>query len=123
MDLITFKEWEGSYALFEITKGILYDNQLMDKILIIHEGDWIGEEAMTCHPRYTRYEDVQFDMGDGLLLLRKWFSLEKRRSYFEYKMIKNKSLLAVPATGEEIDFEIYGIGTNNNKILLLKREL
>lgn len=123
MDLITFKEWKGSYALFEITKGFLCDNQIMDKILISHEGDWIGEDSMICHPGYDRYEDVQYDMGDGLFLLRKWFSPENRRSFFEYKMIKNKSLLAVPATGEEIDFEIYGIGPNNNKILLMKREL
>ena len=123
MDLIAFKEWKGSYALFELTKGMIYDNQVMDRIIISQEGDWIGEDAMMCHPQYDRYEDVQCDLGDGLFLLRKWFSSEKRRSYFEYKMIKNKSLLAVPATGEEIDFEIYGIGTNNNKILLMKRDL
>ena len=99
------------------------NDQIMDKIIISHQGDWISEEAMTCHPEYARYEDVQFDLGDGLLLLRKWYSKENRKSYFEYKIIKNTSLLAVPATGEEIDFEIYGKSPNNQEILLLKREL
>lgn len=123
MDLIAFKEWKGLYALFELTKGMLYDNQVIDRIIISHEGDWIGEDAMMCYPQYSRYEDVQYDLGGGLFLLRKWFSSEKRRSYFEYKMLKNKSVLAVPATGEEMDFEIYGVGQDNNKILLIKREL
>lgn len=123
MEIITFKDWEGMFALFEITKGIMPNNKIIDKIIISHQGDWICDDAMICHPRYAKYEEVQFDLGDGLIFLRKWFSNEKRKTYFEYKIIKNKSILAVPATGEEIDFEVYGKGEDNKEILLLKREL
>lgn len=123
MDAITFKGWNGLYALFEIHRDLMPDNMMIDKILISHQGNWIGEDAMMCHPEYARYEDVQRDMGEGLQFLKKWFSSEKRKSYFEYKIIKPESLLAVPATGEEIEFEVYGKGPDNKEILLLKREL
>ena len=123
MELVSFKGWKDMYALFEITRGLMPNDQIMEKILISHQGDWICEDAMMCHPQYAKYEDVQFDMGDGLLLLRKWYSREEGKTYFEYKIIKNKSLLSVPATGEEIDFEVYGKGQDNKAILLLKREL
>ena len=123
MDLITFKGWQGSYALFEIHKGLMPNGEIIDTIIISHQGDWICDEAMMCHPQYAKYEDVQFDLGEGLQFLKKWFSPEKRKSYFEYKVIRDNSLLAVPATGEEIDFEVYGKRINNQEILLLKREL
>lgn len=123
MDIISFKNWEGTYALFEIQKDHMPNNQFIDKIIISHQGDWISEDAMLCHPQYAKYEDVQFDMGEGLQFLRKWFSPEKGKSYFEYKIIKDKSLLAVPATGEEITFEVYGKGEDGQEILLLQREL
>lgn len=123
MELIRFLGWEGIYALFEVQKGRMPNNRNLDTILISHEGNWLEDEAMICHQKYKRYEDVQFDLGRGLLLLRKWFSPEESRSYFEYKILLSNGVLAVPATGEEINFEIYGQGSDRQPLLLLKREL
>lgn len=123
MDLIRFKGWEDTFALFEVHKGLMPNNQMIDKIRISHEGNWIDEDAMICHPKYDKYEDVQKELGKGLWFLRKWYSPQERKSNFEFKVLNNESILAVPATGEEIDFEIYGLGPARQETLLLKREL
>lgn len=123
LPVVKFINWQGCYALFSIQSHAPQHGINIQRVIVSQEGDWIGEDAMMCYPQYARYEDVQYDLGDGLFLLRKWLSPEKRKSYFEYEILKNNSVLAVPATGEEMDFEIYGLGPNNNKFLLIKREL
>lgn len=123
MDLISFKGWKDTIALFEIDKDKMPDSLLIDKIIVSHEGDWLDEDAMICHRPYRNYEDVQAFLGKGLWFLRKWYSPEDNRSNFEFKFVGKEALLAVPATGEEIDFEIYGMGYDLQKHLLLKREL
>ena len=42
---------------------------------------------------------------------------------FERDKTCNEHILAVPATGEEIYFEIYGVDTDGNILPLVKREL
>ena len=94
-------------------------------ILVAHEGDWTKEEGMSCHSEYKFYEDVQCDLGKGLVFRVKGFSTINRRSLFLFDVDKayNEHILAVPATGEEIYFEIYGVDTEDNLVLLVKREL
>ena len=121
MEWINFKGWEDTYALFEIRRDER-DNPI-DKISVAHQGNWIDEDAMNCHPQFRLYEDVQKAMGSGLLLIGKYFSQEKGRTFFDYQIIDDNATLAVPASGEELDFEIFGLLPDNTKILLLKREL
>lgn len=121
--LIDFKGWNDKYALFAIGKGIIQNNQVLDKIVVCHQGNWASEDAMMCHPEYKKYEDVQVALGHGLKLLNKYYLPDKNRTCFEYLVNERDCVLAVPATGEEINFEVYGIDSNNIKTLLLQREL
>ena len=80
---------------------------------------------MCWHDHYKNYGDVQGDLGKGLVFRRKEFSVINRRSLFLFEIDKtcNEHILAVPATGEEIYFEIYGVDTEGDLVLLVKREL
>ena len=77
------------------------------------------------HTNREIYEDVQGDLGKGLVFRRKGFSVINRRSLFLFEIDKtcNEHILAVPATGEEIYFEIYGVDTDGNILPLVTREL
>ncbi len=124
-DLIKFLGWRGAYALFEITHRCLSDGQL-EEIIVAHEGNWTTEEGMVCHREYTKYEDVQDALGEGLEFECKELSQCMGRSLFKFKLksCAHKYVLAVPATGEEICFEIYGSqGHNHGMHLLVEREL
>lgn len=121
--MVNFKGWNDTFALFDIKREAMNDPQELEKIIVCHQGDWLAEDAMDCHPRFENYEDVQTAMGYGLILLNKYFLPDKNRTCFEYLLHEKDCVLAVPATGEEIDFEIYGISPNQRKTLLLKREL
>lgn len=118
---IQFLGWENGGARFKI----LSSDGRFDKILVAHEGDWTTEEGMSCHPHYKRYEDVQEDLGKGLIFQRKGFSEINRRSLFLFDIDKTsyEHILAVPATGEEIYFEIYVIDKSGDLVLLVEREL
>ena len=122
---ITFIGWCGIYASFHIDRMDLPNGKNLTAILVAHEGDWTTEEGMCCHAHYKSYEDVQSDLGKGLVFRRKGFSVINRRSLFLFEIDKtcNEHILAVPATGEEIYFEIYGVDTDGNILLLVKREL
>ncbi len=125
-DLIKFLGWKGFYALFEIQSRQLPDRRLLNEIIVAHEGDWITETSMNCHPEYAKYEDVQTALGEGLEFECKELSQCMERSLFKFKLksCAHKYVLAVPATGEEICFEIYGSeGDNHGKHLLVEREL
>ena len=113
------------YASFHIDRMDLPNGKNLTAILVAHEGDWTTEKGMYCHDHYKYYEDVQSDLGKGLIFKLKGFSKVNRRSLFLFELDKtcNEHILAVPATGEEIYFEIYGVDTDGNILLLVKLEL
>ena len=121
---IKFKDWKGQYALFEIMAGGLPDGSLLERIIVAHEGKWIEEDGMICHPEFQLYEDVQKKMGTGLFFKGKEYSDILNRSIFEFS-VKDYgiAMLAVPATGEEISFEVYGSSKKGPLHLLLSQEL
>ena len=125
---INFLGWcgpSGIYASFRIDRMDLPNGKNLTTILVAHEGDWTTEEGMCCHAHYKYYEDVQGDLGKGLVFRRKGFSVINRRSLFLFEIDKtcNEHIIAVLATGEEIYFEIYGVDTEGDILLLVKREL
>ena len=126
MELVHFLGWKESYALFSIKRGTLPNEKCFDKVLVAHEGHWTDAKDMICHPEYEFYEDVQKDLGKGLTFIRKEYSENQKRSLFlfdfEYTSDRNY-ILAVPATGEEIYFEIYGVDQFGALVLLVEREL
>ena len=126
MELVQFLGWNGSYALFCIKRDILPNEKHFDKVLVAHEGHWIDTDGMICHKEYELYEDVQKDLGKGLTFIKKEYSEILKRSLFlfdfEYTP-EGDYLLSVPATGEEIYFEIYGVDQSGALVLLVEREL
>lgn len=126
MELVQFLGWKGCYALFSIKREILPNGEGFDKILVAHEGHWIDSDGMICHPEYEHYEDVQKDLGKGLTFIKKEYSEFLKRSLFlfDFEYVSDGNyLLAVPATGEEIYFEIYGVDQSGAMVLLVEREL
>lgn len=126
MELVKFIGWKGTYAFFEIKQGKLPNDMKFEGILVSHEGNWIDSDSMFCHPEFELYEDVQKGLGKGLTLVKKEYSECLNRSLFlfdfEYYK-KGEYILAVPATGEEIYFEIYGVDQFGALVLLVEREL
>ncbi len=123
-DFVEFLGWEGSYARFKIRRERLPNGQTLERIIVAHEGDWTQAEGMSCHPEYDAYEDVQEALGSGLTFVAKEFSEMLRRSLFTYAFeYGSEAVLAVPATGEEIYFEIYGSDRYHGLFLLVEREL
>ncbi len=126
MELIQFLGYNDSYALFNIRRGKLPDDKHFDKVLVAHEGDWIDSRGMICHPEYEHYEDVQKELGKGLSFISKEYSAILNRSLFlfDFEYVpEGLYTLAVPATGEEIYFEIYGVDQSGALVLLVEREL
>ncbi len=126
MELVHFLGWKESYALFSIKRGILPNEKHFDKVLVAHEGHWIDTDGMICHKEYEHYEDVQKDLGKGLTFIKKEYSEILKRSLFLFDFEYNSEgdyLLSVPATGEEIYFEIYGVDQSGALVLLVEREL
>ena len=103
----------------------MQDGSKIDKLLVAHEGNWTKEESMFCYDECKHYEDVQNDLGKGLILKRKDYSKINYRILFLYEFDNtcNDHILAVPATGEEIDFEIYGVNQFGDLVLLVKMDL
>ena len=126
MELVQFLGWKGSCALFSIKRGILPNENRFEKVLVAHEGHWIDSNGMRCNPVYELYEDVQKDLGKGLTFIKKEYSEFLKRSLFlfDFEYVSDGNhLLAVPATGEEIYFEIYGVDQSGALVLLVEREL
>lgn len=123
MELVNFLGWNGPgslYAFFKVAQGE------MSKLLVAHEGNWLDERGMSFYPDYELYEDVQKDLGKGLRFIKKEYSKLLKRSIFLYDFEYNNDreyILAVPATGEEIYFEIYGVDRHGALVLLVEREL
>lgn len=124
-DYIEFLDWMGSYAKFRIHKKALPDGYDFKEIVVSHEGDWISSGAMFCYPEYQHYEDVQKALGKGLTFIGKQYQSNTRRSIFRYALLPccDDYLLSVPATGEELCFEIYGASQFGTMTLLFKGEL
>lgn len=123
-ELVEFLGWVGTYARFRIRRGALPNGRWLDRIIVAHEGDWISEDAMECHSEYRAYEDVQKALGTELVFTSKEYSQILHRSLFSYSFqYGDEAILAVPATGEEIYFEIYGAEEHHGICLLVEREL
>lgn len=123
-DFVEFLGWEGSYAKFRIKRGQLPNGRTLERIIVAHEGNWTTAEGMWCYREYDSYEDVQKALGSGLSFLSKEYSEVMKRSLISYAFeYGSEAILAVPATGEEIYFEIYGSDRYNGLCLLVEREL
>lgn len=123
MELTEFLGWKGSYALFKIKRGVLPNGNSFEELLVAHEGNWTTRIG---YPEYEHYEDVQKDLGKGLTFETKEYSELHKRSFFLYSFDWSgygEYILAVPATGEEIYFEIYGVDSYGALVLLVEREL
>lgn len=69
-------------------------------------------------------ENIEKALGYGLDFDAKEYSTIMKRSLFSYSLDYVKdAVLAVPATGEEIYFEIYGADDHHGMFLLVEREL
>ena len=129
-DYLQFLGWGGPgciYASFRIKRKDLPNGKKFDKVLVAHEGDWTCEEAMSFYPDFQKYEDVQRTLGHGLSFRKKGVSRINRRSLFLYDFDDigdgEDYVLSVPATGEEIYFEIYAVDNCSGLTLLRKGEL
>lgn len=127
-DIVEFTGWEnGIYGTFLMNSLTLPNGKCIEKILIAHEYDWTHSTAMSCHQEYKLYEDVQRDLGKGLIFKCKEYSVLLNRSLFLYDFElsskRTEVKIAVPATGEEVCFEIYGLDDCGKVYLLLGREL
>lgn len=123
-DFIEFLGWEGSYAKFKVKRALLPNGRSLDHIIVAHEGNWITTDGIWFYREYNAYEDVQQKLGTGLLFIAKEYSEVLNRSLVSYSFeYGNEAILAVPATGEEIYFEIYGSDRNHGLYLLVEREL
>lgn len=125
IDLAELIGLEGFYARFRIKATVLPDGRPVTGLLVAHEGDWIKGEAMSFYSGYERYEDVQKALGKGLEFRGKSISREYRRSLFLFTFSPKATdcVLAVPATGEEIDFEVYALVPSGRLVLLVEQEL
>lgn len=126
--MIKFTGWEkGVYGTFQLESMQLQPGIWAERILIAHEGNWIDSSVMMAYREYANYEDVQQDLGDGLRFVGKEYSKLFNRSLFLYEIARPaKGLgykIAVPATGEEFCFEIYGVDSKGIQYLMLHREL
>lgn len=123
-DYVEFLGWEGTYAKFKIRRAKLPNGGTLERIIVAHEGDWTTAEGMWCYREYEAYEEVQKELGRGLSFIAKEYSDVLKRSLISYSFkYGSEAILAVPATGEEIYFEIYGSDRNHGLYLLVEREL
>ena len=126
MEFVQFIGHKSIYASFRIERNALPNGNSFEKLLIAHEGNWIDSDGMFCYPEYKFYEDVQKDLGKGLTFVKKEYSELLKRSLFLYNFectSGEEYILSVPATGEEIKFEIYGMDQFGALALLIEREL
>lgn len=123
-DFVEFLGWKGSYARFKIKKEQLPNGRNIERIIVAHEGNWTNADGMRCFSEYNSYEDVQKALGSGLEFISKEYSAILKRSLISYSFEdESEAILAVPATGEEIYFEIYGSDRTHGIFLLEEREL
>ena len=93
-----FQDGERVCGIFQIESTLLQSGTRSETILVAHEGNRIDLYLMDFYGEYKNYEDAQKDLGDGLKFIGKEYSNPVKD--IGYK-------IAVPATGEEVSFEIY----------------
>ena len=141
--MIHFKCFVGSFGLFRIDGNKLG----RDRLLVVHEGDWIRHEAMCCHQnvpvqarlgamlkgsavpkKITRYSEVQEYLGKNLKCVKAEWSEALHSTMFLYerengKALSDEYILAVPANGEEIYFQIYSMDSRHALTLQVDMDL
>lgn len=114
-----------SVARFRIDKSLLPIQT--DALLVAQEGHCIDEGMLKIPHGYTSYHEIQHALGNGMTLIEKEHSSILKRNLFLYQFNwlsdKDDYLLAFPATGEEIYFEIYAMDRFDVAHLLLHCEL
>ena len=116
---------QHSVARFRIDKSFLPIQT--DTLLVAQEGHYIDEGMLKIPHGYTSYHEIQHALGNGMTLIEKEHSSILKRNLFLYQfnrlLDKDDYLLAFPATGEEIYFEIYAMDRFNVAHLLLHCEI
>ena len=116
---------QHSVARFRIDKSLLPIQT--DTLLVAQEGHYIDEGMLKIPHGYTSYHEIQHALGNGMTLIEKEHSSILKRNLFLYQFNwlpdKDDYLLAFPATGEEIYFEIYAMDRFNVVHLLLHCEI
>ena len=97
---------------------------MFKRVIVAHEGNWLTSDFRQFYG-YDTYEDAQRKYGIGLIFVSKEYSdvLNRTLFSFEFEDFFSEAILAVPATGEEIYFEVYGSDNNHGLVLLTEREL
>lgn len=113
-----FAGWDGGFALFGIDDSrVLPDGSLFEGLLAAREGDWTDSAG----------DDMQQAPCRGLRLTGREYSAVLNRTLFSFELERPAPdagfVLAVPATGEELRFEIYGVNQFGALQLLAEREL
>lgn len=114
----------GLYGIFKINRKALPNGREFKHVLVSFEGNWVDRKDIY---EYEHYEDVQQDQGNGLCFCHKeYFETSNCSRYlYDFGCIKagEDYVLAVPATGEEFKFRIYGVDDVGALILLWEMEL
>lgn len=113
-------------ARFKIDKSLLPTKT--KALLVAQEGHCIDERYLEDWHGYSSYHDIQQALGHGMTLIEKEYSTMLKRKLFLYQLDwipsnNDDYILAFPATGEEIYFEIYAMDTFNILHLMLHCEL
>lgn len=119
---VNFLGWDNVFAKFEIQGTHLYDGQRIRYLVVACEGDWT-DDLRGFYPDITFYEEVQNNLGSGLEFIDKEYCPLLKRSFFKFKLEDPSPCLVVPASGEELHFEIYGLNAGGSLLLLLEQEL
>jgi hypothetical protein len=115
--IVEFLGWTGCNARFRINVSIanLPFGLGLQRIIVAHEGNWTNSTS-------SDYETVQEQLGLGLKFISKEYSTLLNRTLFSYLIEEcHYVILAVPATGEDFSFEIYGTDNWQRGLCLLDR--
>lgn len=99
----------------------------VESLLVTHEGFELRDEVFyfcTTHA-YPDCHKIQSNLGKGLTLVRKEHSSILKRGMYLYEVSNSADeyILAFPATGEEVYFEIYALDYTGAMHLILSTEL
>ena len=123
-ELVEFLGWKGTEARFKIKRGVLPNDRDLERIIVAREGNWMATMSALLPFGSNNHESVQARHGSGLKFLAKEYSKVMNRSLFSYSFEScEDAILAVPATGEELLFEIYGSDADHVMYPLVEREL
>ena len=96
-------------------------------LLVSHEGFVLSDEMsyFQMHHGYPNCNKIKSDLGNGLTLVSKEHSSILKRGMYLYEVSNTEyeCILAFPATGEELYFEIYALDYTGAMHLILSTEL